>query len=103
MATRLTKQIASVAAGATVSLTVSKVGIAGATVNTGILIGYIGNEEVFRQPNGVTNTAGAPITQFDASPVNEPIGANESFDIQVYNNTGGALQYYVYIEIEDLE
>jgi hypothetical protein len=120
MATRLTKQVASIAAGATASLTavdsdikklassvnarsVVKVGLAGATVNTGVLVGFIGNEEIFRLPNGVTNTAGAPITQFDATMVDEPIGANESFDLQITNTSGGALQYYIYVEIEDLE
>lgn len=120
MATRITRLSASIAAGATVSLMqtdvefgkvksdvnprlISKIGISGATVNTGELVGIIGNEEVFRMPNGVTNTTGAPITQFDATPILEEIGANENFDLQVRNTTGGALQFYVYVEIEDME
>lgn len=119
MANRITIQSPSIAAGATVSLmqdsvelqklrtstddrNIVAVGIAGATVNTGILTGFVANEEVFKLPNGVTNTAGAPIRQDDVTTVEEPIGAGETFDLQVENTSGGALQYYVYIELEDL-
>ena len=118
MAKRITLQTASIAAGATVSLmqtstdalklrtdTIDRVlvaiGFAGATVNTGNAVGYAGNEEIFRMPNGVTNAAGAPIKQDDVTTMNEVVSANESFDIQITNSSGGALQYYLYLEFAD--
>lgn len=120
MASRQTIQTASIAAGATVSLMQTStdaqklrsstddrvlvaIGFAGATVNTGTMVGYVGNEEIYRMPNGVTNAAGAPIKQDDITTINEIVGANENFDVQITNSSGGALQFYVYFEFADLE
>ena len=118
MAYRIVKQVASIGAGATVSLNtdvdfaavrtstngriVRSIGIAGATVNTGILKVLVANEAIFSVANGVTNTTGAPIKGDDAVDVMEAVEASETLDFQVYNSSGGALQFYVYAELEDV-
>lgn len=81
---------------------ITRIGIAGATVNTGELTAYIGTDAVGSIRNGVTNTAGAPIKQEDAYPKGDDILANEQLDLRVRNLSAGALQYYVYLEIEDV-
>lgn len=118
MAKRITLQTPSIAANTTVSMTnvstdfvklktdtddrmLIGIGFAGATVNTGTLFAYVGNEEIYKTMNGVTNTAGAVVRQDDVTTVNEIIGANENFDIQISNTTGGALQFYIYLEFSD--
>lgn len=120
MASRITLQTPSISAGATISLmqqdtnanklrsaisvrNLVAVGFAGATVNTGEIVGFVANEEVFRMPNGVTNSSGAPIKQDDVTSIDELIDSNENFDVQITNSSGGALQFYVYLEFEDLE
>lgn len=115
-----TFQTASVAAGATVSLMqsdvdaqsvrtsvfnriITKVGLAGATVNTGKLSAFVGTDEIMKVSNGVTNTAGAPIKADDAYALAEVVAAGENIDLRVTNTSAGALQYYVFVEVQDLE
>lgn len=118
MASRITGQTPSIAAGATVSLmqvdtnaqkfrsstddrVLVGVALVGATVNTGVMVSFVGNEEIHRSMNGVTNTAGAVIRQDDVTPLEEIVGANENFDIQITNSSGGALQFYYYVEFQE--
>ena len=118
MASRITGQTPSIAAGATVSLmqvdvnaqklrsstedrVLVGVALVGATVNTGEMKSYVGNEEIHSTPNGVTNTAGAVIRQDDVTPLEELVGANENFDVQVKNTSAGALQYFYYMEFQE--
>lgn len=115
-----TFQTSSIAAGATVSLmqsdvnaqsvrtsvfnrAITKIGIAGATVNTGQLTAFVGTDEIMRVSNGVTNTTGAPIKADDSYSLMEVVGAGENIDLRVYNSSAGALQFYVFIEVQDLE
>jgi len=119
MANRIVRQIPSIAATTKVSLmqtdtefaklrtsvnprVIKAMGIAGATVNTGKLTAFVANEQIIEVPNGVTNTAGAPVKQDDIVSVVEPIEGGENLDLMVENTTGGALQFYVYIEIEEI-
>lgn len=80
----------------------TRVGLAGATVNTGELNMYVGTDNIGSLKNGVTNTAGAPIKQEDSYSREDVIMANEALDLRVKNTSGGALQYYVYLEVEDI-
>lgn len=112
-------QTASIAAGAEVSLmqsdvnaqairssvfdrVINRIGIAGATVNTGVLTALIGTDEILKVSNGVTNTAGAPMKQEDSYAVAEFVGAGENLDLRVKNTSAGALQYYVYVETTEI-
>lgn len=112
-------QTASISAGAEVSLmqtdvnaqairsstfdrVINKIGIAGATVNTGVITALIGTDEVLKVSNGVTNTTGAPMKQEDSYSVNEFVGNGENIDLRVKNTSAGALQYYVYVETTDI-
>lgn len=114
----VTFQTASIAAGAEVSVmdttaqttalktsilnrVVTKIGIAGATINTGVLTMNIGTNAILSMLNGVTNTAGAPIKNEDCAERSDIILANDNLDLRVRNSSGGALQYYVTIEVED--
>jgi hypothetical protein len=118
MANRIMRQIPSIPATTKVSLmqtdtefaklrtsvngrNIVAMGIAGATVNTGKLTAFVANEQVIEVPNGVTNTAGAPVRQDDVISVNEPIEGGENLDLMVENTSGGALQFYVYMELEE--
>lgn len=118
MASRITGQTPSISAGATVSLMqvdtnaqklrsstnnrlLAGVGFAGATVNTGTMVSFVGNEEIHRMPNGVTNTGGAPIKQDDVTSLEEDVFANENFDVQITNTSAGALQFFYYIEFQE--
>lgn len=89
------------AQSSTITRTITKVGLAGATVNTGVLNMYVGTDNLGRFPNGVTNTAGAPMKQEDSYSRNDVVGPNETLDLRLRNTSGGALQYYVYLDIED--
>lgn len=112
-------QTASIAAGAEVSVmdtvqastalkssvlprAITRIGLSGATVNTGIVNLLIGTDTISTLPNGVTNTAGAPIKQEDSYSRQDFVAPNENIDLRVRNTSGGALQYYVYIEVEDI-
>lgn len=112
-------QTSSIAAGAEVSLMqsdlnaqairsatnpryITKIGISGATVNTGTMTLLISTDEILKVFNGVTNTTGAPIKQDDAYAVNEYVGKGENVDLRVKNTSAGALQYNVYVETVDL-
>jgi hypothetical protein len=78
--------------------------ISGATINTGKIHLLKDNLEIISVSNGVTRAAGSPIDLLaDLVPVNEGIDENSQVTLNIDNTTGGALTYYVAIDIDEAQ
>lgn len=78
--------------------------ISGATINTGTLHLLKDNLEVIKVTNGVTRAAGSAIDLVsDLIPVGELIDANSQLTLNVDNTTGGALTYYIALDIDEAQ
>lgn len=78
------------------------IGLAGATVNTASSSIQIDGFDEVKLRNGVTNATGAPIKADDATDTEIVVDEGSQLSIFVENTTGGALQFYLFLDIEDL-
>lgn len=82
---------------------IQAVGLAGATVNTASASIQVDGFDEVKLRNGVTNSAGAPIKADDATDTEIVVDAGSQLSLFVENTTGGALQFYLFLDIEDFE
>lgn len=88
---------------ANVTRVIQGIGASGAAVNTATIIVQVDGFDEVKLTSGVTNTAGAPIKADDASETEIIVPAGSQVSVFVENTTAGALQHYLFLDIEDLE